>query len=440
MLDIFRIAEGQEMTDELLLKFIRKNDIITNERYRPLWRAYNNDYPIFREPRKPLFKPDARLAANFAQYITDTFEGFFLGNPVVVTDDDEEVADYINDMDNAYDSDDLNAELSSTVSIFGRAYRIVYVDEDGNIGSAFLDPMESFAVYSDSITPRMRYFVRTYIDPNKVRRGSISDDTTVRYFHFDNGRISWDEEYPHGFNGVPAVEFVQNRGRRGIFESVLPLINGYNRVLSDKQNDQDAMANSYMKVLGAKIDEETVKFLRDNRILNLVGKGAGDLQVDFMSRPSADGTQENLLNRMERLIFTIAMVCNISDDNFATSSGIALRYKMLPMLNLAARKWRKFSAGLRQYYKLVCSNPVTPLSDDAWQGLQFTHLLNYPANLDEEATTAAKLSGITSRKTQLACLSIVGDVNQELERIADEAAEAEEFVKRTGGDDADEDT
>lgn len=47
--------------------------------------------------------------------------------------------------------------------------------------------------------------------------------------------------------------------------------------------------------------------------------------VEFMDKPNSDGTQENLIERLERLIFQISMVANISDENFGTSSGIALK-------------------------------------------------------------------------------------------------------------------
>ncbi len=42
---------------------------------------------------------------------------------------------------------------------------------------------------------------------------------------------------------------------------------------------------------------------------------------------------------------------------------------------------------------------------------------NYPANLLEEAQTAAQLSGIVSHETQLSFISAVEDTNAEMERI-----------------------
>ena len=83
-LDIFRIADGQEMTDELLIQYIRKNDAKTNQRYKKLWNAYSGDFEIYHKPPKPAYKPDNRLAVNCPRHIVDSFEGFFLavGRPV----------------------------------------------------------------------------------------------------------------------------------------------------------------------------------------------------------------------------------------------------------------------------------------------------------------------------------------------------------------------
>ena len=425
MLDIFRMSDSDEMTDRLLLKYIADNDTITANRYQTLWDAYNGDYAIYDEPPKPEWMSDFRTAVNFARVIVDTFEGMFMGIPVRVKSDDQKVNEYITTLDKLTDSDDVNAELSSIVSIFGRGYRIAYVDEDGDIGTAYLDPMESFAIYNQSITPKMRYFVRTYTETlangQTIRHGSISDDTYVKYFTINGGNIVWDEQYAHGFDGVPAVEFIQNRARRGIFEDVLPLIDFVNETVSAKMNDINSIAQHIIKILGAKFDTAALKNLRNMHIINVEGKGAADLVVEFLTPPNADSSQEHLLDRLERLIFTIAMICDITNDGFAASSGIAIKWKMTPMINLATGKWRKFEHSLKLYYKLVCSNPVTPLQEDDWITIEFLHQLSYPVNMFEEAEMAGVLAGITSRETQLSVLSVVDDPKAELERIREES-------------------
>lgn len=445
-LDIFKIADDAELTSETLLSYIRKNDIIANKRYRKLQKAYNNDYKIFHVRKKDHNKPDNRIAINKARYLTDVFEGFHLGIPIKVTSDDADVSDYINGIEDAYNGDDINAELSTLVDIYGRAYRIAYVDEYGDIGSAYLDPIESFAIYNESITPKMRYFVRTYLDTNRVRRGSVADHSYIRYFYVDaGGNVVWTEEHPHGFDGVPAVEFVLNSARRGLFEDSMSMIDAYNKGVSEKANDVDYFSDAYMLVKGPKVDTDDAEFIRDTKIINLVSKGGtgtDNSDVRFLEKPASDETQEHLLDRLDREIYVTSMSCQTDDEKFGTASGIAIKYKLHAMASLSARKWRKWEECLKRFYKLICSNPVTPLKEDDWQSLKFTHAMNYPSSLSEEAVTASNLAGITSKKTQLSVLSIVDNVDAELEQIRKEALEEDAYetsyeTKRTETEDGD---
>ena len=303
-----------------------------------------------------------------------------------------------------------------------------FVDEEGNIGITYLTPMDAFMIYDDSILERPLFFVRHYIDADNVERGSWSDGRVVQHF-VNRGTYMWeDEPKVHGFDGVPAVEYVENDERMGIYESALPMIDAYNKAISEKANDVDYFADAYLKILGAKLKSEDLEELRKNRIINFEGEDAGELIVEFLQKPNGDTTQENLINRLEKLIFQISMVANISDENFGTSSGIALKYKLQAMSNLALTKQRKFTSGMNRRYKLIFSNPVSGMQKDAWTGIKYQFTLNYPANILEESEIAGNLSGIVSQETQLKVLSIVDNVQQEIEQI-----KKEEDDSLTGG-------
>ena len=77
-----------------------------------LMDAYRTKYPIFIQKQKPEYKPDKRIAVNYAKYATDTFNGFFIGVPVKISADDSKIADYVNMIDAYNDQDDNNAELA----------------------------------------------------------------------------------------------------------------------------------------------------------------------------------------------------------------------------------------------------------------------------------------------------------------------------------------
>lgn len=388
--------------------------------------AYMTRYPIFGLPPKPEYKPDKRIAVNFAKYITDTMNGFFIGIPIkVMCDEDKAVADYVEFLDQYNDQDDNNAELSKMCSIYGKAYEMYYVDDLGNIGITYLSPEEAFMIYDDSILERPRYFCRVYKDADDIVYVSVSDDTRVRYLSMEGG-LHWlpEEENNHGFEGVPATEYRENEEEISIFEPVLTMINEYNEAVSEKANDVAYFADAYLKVLGAKVLPDNLQQIRDNRIINFEGLlDNGQLEVDFLQKPDGDTSQEHLLDRLEKLIFQISMVANISDENFGTSSGIALKYKLQAMSNLALTKQRKFTSGMNRRYMLIFSNPVSGMKKDDWVKLTYQFTQNIPSNLLEESQIAGNLAGIVSQQTQLSILSCVDNVQQEMEQIKQDEEE-----------------
>ena len=415
---MFRLSNDEELTLEILNEFLSEHRSCVLRRYKPLMDAYKGIYPILSQKQKPNGKPDKRIVVNFAKYITDTMNGFFMGVPIKIDCEDRDVADYVNTLDQYNDQDDQNAELSKLSSIYGKAYEMYYVDDRGNIGITYLSTEDAFMIYDDSILKRPRYFVRMYTDADDVVYISVSDERIVRYASMEGGLHWTGEEKPHGFDGVPATEYQENAEGIGIFEPVLSMINEYNGAVSEKANDVAYFADAYLKVLGAKLKQEELRGIRDNRIINLEGLlNSGQLDVGFLDKPDGDGTQEHLLDRLERLIYQVSMVANISDENFGTSSGIALRYKLLAMSNLAKAKQRKFTSGMNRRYMLIFSNPVSGMRPDDWVKLRYTFTQNVPANLLEESQIAGNLAGIVSQPTQLSVLSIVDDVQHEIEQI-----------------------
>lgn len=427
--EIYRISPDEELTDAKLCRFIERHAAESTFRYKQLQDAYETDFPIFHKKPKPEWKPDNRIAVNFAKYIVDTMNGYFIGNPIKITVDggEETIEKYIEFLDQYNDQDDNNAELSKICSIYGKGYEMYYNDEDGNVGIIYLDPTEAFMIYDDSVLKRERYFVRLYRDEDNVLHGSVSDQEKVRWFTI-KGKIVWNEqEQLHYFNGVPATEYRENKECQGIFEPVMSIINAFNKAISEKANDVDYFADAYLKIIGTLLDEDELKHIRSDRVINFDGDGESVI-VDFLQKPNGDTTQENLLDRLQNLIFLIAMVANISDENFGTSSGIAMAYKLQGMSNLRKTKERKFTSGMNRRYKLIFSNPGNAMKKDDWVKLHYKFTPNVPANLLEESQIAQNLSGVVSQETQLGVLSVVDNPKAEIERIDKEEEKPKDVV------------
>jgi len=114
------------------------------------------------------------------------------------------------------------------------------------------------------------------------------------------------------------------------------------------------------------------------------------------------------------------MVANISDESFGSSSGVALAYKLQAMSNLALSFQRKFQSSLNSRYKLFCELSTNVSNRDAWKDIEYTFTRNEPKDLKEQADTASVLMGITSQETALSVISVIPDVQAEMEKIKKE--------------------
>lgn len=435
---MFRISKDTTLTSELLQEFLDEHAAEVNERYAPLLAAYMSDHEILHRAAKAKWKPDNRIVVNFPKYIVDTTNGFFIGNPIKTVADEDDVSDYVEYIDQYNDQDDNNAELSKLCCIFGKGYEMYFADEDSELCITYLSPIDAFMIFDDSILERPLYFVRRYTDRDGNEYGSVANSYGVRYFKVSGG-VEWldDEEgtkdikdgfKAHFFPGVPATEYVENTERQGTFEPIMSMVNAYNKAISEKANDVDYFADAYLKVLGAKVENEDIQFIRDNRVLNFEGEDANKIIADFMAKPSNDEGQEHLLDRLERLIFCIGQTANASDENFGTQSGIAMLYKMWNTSNKGKTKQRKFESGMNRRYRLLFGHPSSKVPADAWTQLHYQFTPNIPQNLLEEAEIASKLEGIVSHETQLKVLSIVDNVEDELGKIKKENKAAEKTI------------
>lgn len=397
------------------------------EAYKELKDFYTGNHAILKQKAKDKYKPDNRLVVNFAKYIVDTFNGYFIGNPVSMFHEDKTVNDYLAYIDGYNDQSDNNAELSKVCSIYGHGFELLFNDENSEIGITYMTPIDGFVIYDNTIQNKPLFACHYGLNDKEEEVGYFYTKETVYQFATVSGAYTIVEETPNVFGDIPMVEYLENEERQSIFENVKTLINAFNKALSEKANDVEYYADAYLKVLGAEIDEKTLQTLRDTRIINVSGDDT--LTVEFMTKPSADGTQENLLDRLQKLIFEISMVANISDENFGNSSGISLRYKLQSMDNLAKSKERKFQSGMSRRYRLISNYPTSKIGENEWVNIRYKFTRNVPANLAEEADIAQTLSGIVSEETQVSVLSIVQNAKEEVQRKNEEMESTDTFTR-----------
>lgn len=414
-----------------LMEFIRQH-----EREKILWKELENQYlskpEILYGEEKEAYKPDNRLVANFGRYLVLNFNGYFVGLPTKVHHSDEKLNKVVQDFWKLNDMDNVIDELGKLSSIFGKAYLIMYQDEDAQTKVAYSDPYDIFLIHTNHIKPSTLYGVR-YHAVEGGYEGEIYDSEGYQHFLLVDDELLLEtptnaegKEIGQTFYGrVPIVEFIHNEERQSLIEPVATFIDGFNKALSEKANDVDYFADAYLAILGAELDENKLPQIRDNRILNVHGSDVSKIDVKFLEKPNADETQENLLDRLERLIYTLSMVTNTSEEVISTSgvaSGEALKVKQQGMSNLAISKERKFESALQTMFGMMF-NVLTNVDSSnrmEYNNIEYTWRRNTPRNISEEVEVVRSLEGVVSKHTQLTQLSLLDDVEAEKLRLDEE--------------------
>lgn len=431
----FIFPKDEELTGEEIISFIHYNSETLDIRYRHNMHQYLGKHPILRETAKQT-GADNRLVVNMPKYLVDTYNGFFAGIPPKITLDKASQNKALQDWNDSESVADIQSEISKQADIYGRSIAFIYQGEDSQPHLSYSSPSHAFIVYDDTVARQPLAFVRYTIPSNKTLYDAQG---TIQYadklYKFTGTSVELDTEQnelgtnPYGM--VPAVEFFENEERQGVFDGVDTLIQELDRAISQKANQVEYFDNAYLAIIGVMLDtDENGKpkiDIKNNRVLYLpqVDPNGPEPKIEFLSKPDADQIQEHLIDRLTNLTFQMSMVPNLNDEQFAgNSSGVALEYKLLPMVTKASSKERKFTKSFKQLYKIVFSVLFPKGQQDAWQDLQFKFTRNLPANIADEINSAKNADGMISKETQLSLLSFVQDPQAEIKKMQKEKDEA----------------
>ena len=427
---MIRLSPDVELTVENIKKFINNHRSCEFPRLKKLYDYYNTSNVILKRQMADPSKPNNRIANPYANYITNTLTGYFMGEPVTYSSLQEDWVKELNLIFEYNDEADENVELAKNASIFGAAYELLYIDEEGSIRFKQIDPTGCIPIYKDTIDEELLYFIRYYYDKDILSNKTfmyievLTSDKMIRYKANEScSELSLIEEIPHYFGMVPIAIYKNNEEESGDFEKVITLIDAYDKLESDSLNDFEYFCDCYLALTGLTAEADDIARMKENRVL-LLDK---DSSAEWLIKDNPDASIENIKNRLDKDIHKFANCPNMSDENFAAnSSGIAIKYKMVGTENVIAVKERKFKKGLQRRIELIAAINTLKGNGFDWRAIDIIFTRNLPANDTEIVSMVNTLSGIVSDETLLAQIPFVEDVNAELERIKTEQEEKKE--------------
>ena len=441
---MFRFDEGVDVTEKLVTKIV--DSFLKNEskRFERLNAYYNVDNKILKRGMPPE-KPNNKIAHGFAKYITNMATAFFMGEGLRLEIEDEIHKEKLTEVLNRNNISDVNFEIAKEMSKCGIAFEILYMNEKSEIRFKKFAAHEVIPVYSTSVSEFLLFAIRIW-----ESRDFAKKDKTV-YFaevYTDREIITFSREdldkrfkrqgaSPHQFNDVPVIVYRNNEEQKGDYEDVITLIDAYDKAQSDTANDFEYFTDAYLVVVGAdeiisaneKENEDDkrnpLKTLKNERILCLEEKG----QAEWLIKQVNDTAVENFKNRIYDDIFFLSQVPALTDKSFAGNlSGVAIRYKLIGLEQLATMKENKFLPAYMKKLRMITSqlNTKTNSGFDA-HAIEILFDRNMTDNVKELSEIVYDLSNIVSRETLLKQLPFIEDAAEEMKRIRSEKVQEDDY-------------
>ena len=385
-------------------------------------------------------EPDNRIPVPIAGKSIVTLCGYMAKSGLITysCEDDNYYYDFLKPIFDQNDEGLLTKELFETAAIHGQSYELHFL-ENGKQRFVEIPVEQGIPIYDDSLPKKLIAFARYYTSSDKKKHLLVYDDKqNTKYIGetFDEKMIFENQER-HAYNDVPVCIYKISRNCKNIFDAVQPLIDFYDRIISeDYANEMQRFAESYL-LLSERLSEDLdsnglneVDKLRITRVFQSLGENVQS-KVAFLTKQINDGFLNNAANRFERLIYEMIMIINPNDEQFANApSGIAMAYKLLQMEYLAASCEGYFSRGLQHRIKLI-QNAAGMLSVQETErpqiSIQFRRDL--PFDLTQAVDQYTKLAGLLPDDVALRlCFGgLLPDIDSIVEQMQEEKNGKEEI-------------
>lgn len=422
------------------------------ERLEKLERYYKGEHDILDEKDR-----ENRLVCNHAKDISDTASSYFIGNPVSYKSE-EDITVLTDELENA-GADEADGDNGLDLSIYGRAYEYIYTKKDEtDLNIKNLPPQNTFVVIDNSIEENELFAVYYWAKKDDTDRQDIKYVATVltenyKYvldiLNIDKPQGLTEEPEKHYKGEVPVIEYRNNKLGIGDFELQIPLIDAYNVLMSDRVTDKEQFIDAILMVYGTLLgdpredekendreDDNPMKRLHKEKMMEM----PSDSRAEYLTRTFDENGVEILKKAIEQDIHKFSHIPCMSDESFGGNvSGVAMEFKLLGMENITKIKSRYYKKGLRKRLRIfanflhtrscitVDATAITPV---------FTRAL--PKNLLEISQYVANLWGKVSKRTLLAQIPFVDNVDEELQAVEKEEQESIEKQQKLFGNNANE--
>ena len=419
---MFYLNRDAELTMELLNKMINRFRVNVEPRLAKYKNYYDGYQAILNKTYSDVSKPCNKTVINYCKNIADSYCGYLASPNYISYSSDNDITEVMNILRyNDYQAEDTNYLLDAL--IYGIACELMYIDSEGQTRFRLINPTQCFGVYDDSLTADLMYFVRMYKandwDDSDLYNVDVYSDYNIKHYTMEgkNGYLHFVADEPHYFSQCPANIFVLP-DEKSIYDCVMGLQDAVNEIVSAEIDDYSAFCDAYLALYGVDAEPEDVALMKQNRVLALP-EGA---TAAWLTKNANDTQVENIVKRIHDSIYRIASCPDFSSETFVggVSSGIAIRYRLTGMETRGAKIVAEMKKALQRRIEIICGIASLKYGEEVFRDIEITFKRNIPEDMTTTINMINSLKGTVSDATLLGLLPFVGDINAELDAVAEQ--------------------
>lgn len=274
-----KLLEKDEITFRLHLRSLNK-PASCFEWHNPLMA---DGIPIYARQKATYSDPNIRVGYNNFQVIQRTKSGYLGGDIQRTYSDnipDEVKAKYL-EFDNLNHFKSFLKKLMFSCSGWGNTYSLCYLDEANNVRIKQVQSWQAKVEYDDNGEP-LKGYVYYPID-ERMHVWEYDGVYVTEWIASKSGAsyILLTEPKEHGFKGIPLIEWCNNDNKQGNSELAVPLMDAYDRLISDNITESATFRAAYLLL-------KNMGFLDDKTKAEMAKTGVfsanGDADARFLTK------------------------------------------------------------------------------------------------------------------------------------------------------------
>lgn len=274
-----KLLEKDEITFRLHLRSLNK-PASCFEWHNPLMA---DGIPIYARQKATYSDPNIRVGYNNFQVIQRTKAGYLAGDIQRTYSDNipDEVKAKYSEFDNLNHFKSFLKRLMFSCTGWGNTYSLCYLDEANNVRIKQVQSWQAKVEYNDNGEPLKGY---VYYPIDERMHVWEYDGVYVTEWIASKSGASYmllTEPKEHGFKGVPLIEWCNNDNKQGNSELAVPLMDAYDRLISDNITESATFRAAYLllKNMGF-LDDETKTQMAKTGVFS----GGADADARFLTK------------------------------------------------------------------------------------------------------------------------------------------------------------